>query len=235
MQDTKKCTRCGVFVAEDLSNCPLCGKFVGDENKSVEKTKYSYPDYSFKGIVQKNRWVKIVRAFCGLAAFICLVVNLLFKTTPYWFPYALIGIFTFYIIFISPFKGDMARFVKNIKWTSIFISAFFIFIDAYNSETLGATFGWGYAIVVPCVLTTITIVTAIICFCSKSNEMELLSDCLALFVYSVIYFIVKFFAFPFLPTWPSLMYLCVAGGWFVVLEIFKSKKFWRETLKKYHI
>ena len=235
MQEIKKCNRCGVFVAEDLSNCPLCGKFVGDEDKKTEKTKYSYPDYSFKEIVQKNRWVKIVRTLCGLVAFICLIVNLIFTTTPCSFPYALMGIFTFYIIFISPFKGDMARFVKNIKWTSVFIAAFFIFIDAYNHFTINTMFGWGYAIVVPCVLTAITITTAIICFCSKSNEMELLADCLALFVFSIIYFLVKIFAFPDLSTWPSLMYLCVAGGWFVVLEIFKSKKFWKETLKKYHI
>ncbi len=235
MQETKKCTACGVFVSDDLSNCPLCGKFVGDENIKTQKTKYSYPDYAFKEIVQKNRWVKIIRAFCLLAVAICLMVNLIFPTSPYWFPYAIAGIIVFYVIFISPFKENTARFVKNIKWTSVLLSLFFIFIDAYNSATLGYEFGWGYAITVPCVLTAITIITAIICFCSKSNEMELLADCLALFVYSIIYFLVKIFAFPELSTWPSLMYLCVAGGWFVILEIFKSKKFWKETLKKYHI
>ena len=123
MQETKKCNRCGVEVAEDLSNCPLCGKFVGDENKKVQKSKFSYPDYSFKEIVQKNRWTKIVRALCILAAVICLTVNLLFKTTPYWFPYALVGIWTFYVIFIAPFTGDMAKFVKNINKLA-FLSSF---------------------------------------------------------------------------------------------------------------
>ena len=100
MQETKICQSCGVTVAEDLSNCPLCGKFVGDEQTKVQKTKYSYPDYAFKEIVQKNRWVKIVRSFCILASVICLLVNLIFTTSPYWFPYAIAGISVFYIIYL---------------------------------------------------------------------------------------------------------------------------------------
>lgn len=235
MPEIKRCPSCNVEVSSDLNNCPLCGKFVGDESRQAEKNKYSYPDYAYKEIIKKKTWISIMRVICTLASLLCLAQNLIFKTSPYWFPYALAAIFVFYVVFISPFNSNTNRYIKNIKWTSIVVSIFLIFIDAYNHYMLGFAFGWAYAIAVPCMLSCVTIATAIVCFCSKRNEMELLGDCFAMMLYSIIYFIVKICYFPKLATWPSLTFLGVAIGWFAILEVFKRKRFWKETIKKYHI
>ena len=94
METYRKCSNCNVDISSDLANCPLCGKYVLDErkNETVEENKYSYPIYSMKEI-HRAKWVNIIRIIFWLLGGISLLVNLIFKTKPYFFPYVITALF----------------------------------------------------------------------------------------------------------------------------------------------
>ena len=84
MAEFRKCAKCNIEVSSDLSNCPLCGKYLLNEknNEKVAENKYSFPVYSLNQIYRTN-WVNLIGLIFLLAGIISIIVNLIWRTTPY--------------------------------------------------------------------------------------------------------------------------------------------------------
>lgn len=234
MERDRICESCKVELSSDLSNCPLCGKHISQNLPKAEVNKKSYPVYSLK-FVQTARWYNMIRALFWLSAAICIVTNLYFKTTPYWFPYVLAGLVLIFHAFIEPIKSNVSSYIKNLIVMSILVSIFLIFVDAYDYYTLKTPFGWSLGIVAPCVMLAGVIATTIISLCSKIYEAELLKSITLIAILSIIYFVIKIVWFKNLATWPSLVLMCVSVGSVVILEIVKRNKLIKELTKEFHI
>ena len=235
MAEYRRCTKCKIDVANDLSNCPLCGKYLLNESKNekIEVNKYSFPVYSMNDIF-RAKWVNIIRIFFWLAGGICLLVNLIFKTTPYYFPYVITGLTMVMRVFIAPFSKKES-YLKSITTASIVLSLFLIFVDAYDSYTLGTVFGWGMSYSAPLLLAATVVASSIICLSSRRYEIDMMKSVCILMIYSIIYFLVVMFAFPDLALWPSLVFMLVSIGWFLVLQTIKRNILWKELRKNFHI
>jgi len=234
MGQDRVCENCGVELSSDLSNCPLCGKYL---NKSLEKSKKnnrSYPLYDLK-FVETARWYNIIRVFFWIIGIVCVIVNLMFKTQPYWFAYVLAALVMIFHVFISTIKESVKNYIKNLTIMSILVSIFLIFIDVYNNITLNATFGWSIAYVSPFVMSAGVIASTVICLSSRIYETELLRNISFIAFLSIIYFIVKIACFKDLATWPSLVFMCISVGLVIVLELFKRNKLVKELIKEFHL
>jgi len=235
MTQYRKCVKCKVDVSGDLSNCPLCGKYLLNEEKDEksEKNKYSFPIYSMNEIY-RAKWVNIIRILFWLIGGICLLVNLIFKTTPYFFPYVITALVMIMRVFIAPFSKKES-YTKNITTASIVISLFLIFVDAYDSYMIGTLFGWAMSYSAPLLLSATVLASSIICIVNKRHELDMMKSVGILMVYSIIYFLVVMFAFPDLALWPSLVFMSVAVGWFLILQTIKRNILWKELRKNFHI
>jgi len=235
MAHYRKCSHCNVDVSSDLSNCPLCGKYVlnDEKNEEIEKNKYSFPIYSFNEIY-RAKWVNIIRTLFWIAGAICLIINLIFKTKPYYFPYVITALVMISAVFVTPFSKKQS-YVKNITKSSVIISLFLIFIDAYDYFTMGTTFGWALSYSAPMILSATVLAAAIICIVSRRHEVDMIKSVGWFTIYSVIYFLVVLFAFPELALWPSLVFMSVATGWFLLLQVIKRNLLWKELRKNLHI
>lgn len=234
MQQNRYCDVCKVSVSSDLTNCPLCGKHIIKTGESVEENKKTYPEYSFKGF-QTIKWYNITRGMFWIAALLCVFINLCFPTRPYWFPYVLAMLVMVFHAFIEPLKATVSSYVKELTIMSILVSLFLIFIDAYNYYTLQTKFGWALVYASPFTVMASVIASGVICLCSKKYENELLRSVTFVAGYSIIYFIVVFFAFKNLPLWPTLSFACVSILMVVVLELFKRHKLVKELKKEFHL
>lgn len=231
----RMCENCKVNISEDLSNCPLCGKHIGHETGEVITNKKSYPLYDFKTI-EKTRWYNIIRVLFWFVGITSIVVNLIFKTEPYWFPYVLSALIMIFHVFIDPVKTkSFSNYIKSLNLMSILVAIFLIFIDAYNHYSFKTTFGWSISLVSPCVVTAGVMASSIICFCSKRHEVELLKGVSFVAVFSVLYFIMKMVFFKDLIVWPSLMLMCASIGFVLLLEVFKRNKLIKELSKEFHV
>lgn len=235
MAEFKKCERCNVDVSRDVSNCPLCGKYLLDDKmgERPETNKYSFPLYSMKDIY-RTKWVNIIRILCWLAGIISIIINLIWKTTPYFFPYVITALFVFMTVFIAPFERKKS-YAKLITRSSIIVSLFLIFIDAYDYFTLGTRFGWALEYTAPFLLSAIVITSAIICLASRRTEVDMLKNVWVLMIYSIIYFLVVILGFDGLAVWPSLVFMCVSVGWFLLLQVIKRNLLWKELRKNFHL
>lgn len=234
MVQDRICENCKVELSSDLSNCPLCGKHISQNLPKAKVNKRSFPIYSLK-FVQTARWYNMIRAFFWLAAIICVVTNLYFKTTPYWFPYVLAGLVLLFHAFIEPIKSRVSSYIKNLIVICVLVAIFLIFVDAYNYYTLSTTFGWSLGLVAPCVMLAGVIATTLISLTSKIYEGELLRGITLIAIISIVYFIVKIVWFKNLATWPSLVLMCVSVGAVVLLEVVKRNKLIKELSKEFHI
>ena len=235
MDQCRKCKNCNVDVSSDLSNCPLCGKYVLDDAKSekVIQNKYSFTIYSLNEIY-RAKWVSIIRVIFWLIGILSVVVNLIFKTSPYFFPYVVGALVMIMIVFISPF-GKKQSYLKNITRSSIIISLFLIFIDAYDHLTMDTLFGWGLEYSAPLFLTATVLAASIMCLVNKRYEMDTMKHLLVIMIYAIIYFLVVLFAFPNLKIWPSLVFMCVSVGFFIIIQTIKRNLLWKELQKSFHI
>lgn len=233
MEQDRLCPSCGVGVSSDLSNCPLCGKHIGDKGEAKENAR-SYPVYDTK-FVQTATWYSIIRCMFWLSALICVFVNLIFPTRPYFFPYVLAALIMVFYVFIKPLKLSVKEYVKNLAVASILVALFLIFVDAYNHGSLGTPFGWSICYASPMVMLAGVVASAIICFCCKRYESELLRSVMFMAVFSVIFFIVHICVFSELTSWASLALMCASVGLVVVLELFKRNKLISELSREFHL
>ena len=235
MAEFRKCKNCNIEVSSDLSNCPLCGKYLLDESigEKPEKNKYSFPTYSMNDIY-RTKWVNIIRIFFWLIGGFVLFVNLIFKTTPYYFPYVITALVMIMRVFIAPFSKKES-YLKSITTASIILSLFLIFVDAYDSYTFKTTFGWAMSYSAPLLLSAIVIASSIICLSSKRYEVDMLKSVSILMIYSIIYFLLVMLAFKELALWPSLVFMLVSMGWFLILQTIKRNTLWKELRKNFHI
>lgn len=234
MANENYCDDCKVYVANDLKHCPLCGKFVRkSEQDKPQKSGSSYPDYDFS-YIYKEKHIRILEDLLLLAALICVATNIVFWTSPLWFPYAVSSIIAFYYVFLHPFKND-ENYLKSISITVITIAIFLIFLDLYISVTAAPNFGWSISYVAPLVLCFGSILCGIIGLFSKKVDIHCIWGLFTLLIISVLFFIMKLIWFSKFATWPSFMYLATTVGMFVLILIFKFKKFKREMNKSFHI
>lgn len=229
----RHCDACGVDVSSDLANCPLCGKYVLKQGESVEANKFSYPLYNYSNI-QKEKTLKIIRNVVALACVICIFVNLIFWTKPLWFFYPVVSLFCLYMMFVHPFRKG-GNLLKAMPESSFYLSFMLIFIDAYNHLALNLPFGWAFAYVVPWAMVAVITACAIVGLTKNKYNMSMAKRIMYIAITSIIYFLVKVFAFKNLPTWPSLIFVCVAFGWWILLVIIKPKTFAKEMRKDFHI
>ena len=216
MVQDRICKNCGVEVSDDLCNCPLCGKYMGEFNYT--KNKNSYPIYDLKNI-NTARWYNIIRAIFWTIGILCVIVNLVFKTSPYWFPYAIAGFVMIFHVFIETVKNNVKSYIKNLSIMSVLMAIFVLFIDAYNHYAFNIEFGWALAYVAPMIMMAGVLASGIICLSTKLYEAELLRRVTFLSIISIIYFLIKIFYFKNLPTWPSLVFMAVSVGMVVILEL----------------
>lgn len=233
MELFRKCNNCQVEVSKDLSNCPLCGKYLLKNNEKIEENKYSFPVYSMSNIY-RAKWVNIIRTLFWIAGIISVIVNLIFKTTPYFFPYVITALIMLMTVFIQPL-AKKGNYLKSITNSSIILSLFLIFIDVYDHYTIGTTFGWGLSYSAPLLLSVTVISSAIICLVSKRLEVNMMNSVGILMIYSIIYFFIVLLAFPSLVIWPSLVFMFVSTGWFFLLQTIKHNLIWKEIKKNFHI
>ena len=229
----RKCEDCGVFVSSDLANCPLCGKYVLSDGEQVQANKFSYPLYNYSNI-HRIKALKIARNIIALVCVICVFVNLIFLTNPLWFPYAVVCLFCSYMMFIHPLRIG-GSLIKSMVASSGYLSFMLIFIDAYNHLAMQVPFGWAFAIVVPWVMVAVVTICGIIAFTKNKYNVSLGKRLMYIAISSIIYFLVKVLAFKNLPTWPSLVFVCVAVGWWILVLIFKPKTIAKEMKKDFHL
>ena len=227
------CKSCGVKVSEDLANCPLCGKYLLKENEKVALTKFSYPKYNFSA-VQREKAVKILKNITFYAIIICVLVNLIFATRPFWFPLAIVPLFCLYMIFVHPFKHG-GNLLKNLPVGAAYASFMLIFLDAYLKLNYGAKFGWATAVVVPIMWIVVILTCFIVGLSSKNFARSIVRIMPIILILSLVYLIVINVAFKGLLRWPSLVFVCAAAGWFVFSFSFKRKLFATEMKKDYHV
>lgn len=234
MEENRFCSSCSVSVSSDLSNCPLCGKHVLKDQETIVENKKSYPIYNSKNF-QNIKWYNIIRGMFWVTALICLIVNLIFPTKPFWFPYVMALLIMVFHVVIEPLKVKVSDYIKELIIMSILVSLFLIFIDAYNHFTLSTKFGWALSFAGPWTMFASVATSCVICLCSKRYEKELLRSISFITIFSVIYFLVCFFWFKNLPLWPSLVFMCSSILAVVVLELFKRNKLVKELRKEFHI
>jgi len=233
MDQDRICKSCGVEVSEDLSNCPLCGKHIM-QGKKEEKNKNSFPVYNLKSLEQA-KWYDIIRGLFWVIAIICVVVNVIFKTEPYWFPYVLTALVMIFNAFISPIKENVSSYIKSLMIMSVLVAIFLIFIDAYNHLSLNTLFGWALGYAAPLVMSASVIASSVICFCSKRFEKDLLKNISFMGIASILYFVIKIVWFKNVVLWPSLVFMCVGVGFVIILETFKRNKLIKELSKEFHL
>lgn len=233
MEQDRKCLNCQVFVSSDLSNCPLCGKHI-ESSEAARVNRKSYPMYEL-GYIDTIKWYNITRGFFWIIGIVCFVINLLFKTEPYWFPYVLAALVMIFHVFIEPIKVSVGSYIKNLTVMSVLVAMFLIFIDAYNHFSFKINFGWALGYSAPFVMLAGVIASVIICFCCKRYEVELIKSVTFIAVFSIIYFLVKLIFFKDVVTWPSLVLMCVAVSFVIILELFKRHKLIKELSKEFHI
>lgn len=229
----RRCNDCGVDVSSDLVNCPLCGKYLLEKGETVEKNNYSFPVYNFESI-HKEKVLKLVRNMLLLAAAICVFVNLIFWTKPLWFPYALVGTFCIYMVSVHPLRNG-GNYLKAVPVSTFYLSLLLVFIDAYDYLTVGTKFGWAFAITVPWLVTGVALVCAIIAFTKNKNSISLAKRMMYMAAMSVIYFCVKVSIFKKLPTYPSLVMVCVTVGFWLLLLMIRPKHIAKDLQKDFHI
>ena len=235
MEMYRKCDKCNVQVSSDLANCPLCGKYLLNDSKheKVIENKYSFPKYEMKEII-RAKWVNIIRILFWLVGSICVLINLIWKTTPYYFPYVVTALVMIMSVFVVPFSKKR-NYLKTITKSSVIIALFLIFIDAYDYYMFKTEFGWALCYTVPFLLSAVVLAAAIICLSSKRLEIDMMKNVTNQVFYSIIYFLIVFFAFKYLPVWPSFVYMCVSFVWFFILETIKHKTLWQELSRNFHI
>lgn len=234
MEKDRFCSSCSVSVSSDLSNCPLCGRHILSGDQKVVENKKTLPICSLKSS-QTLKWYNITRGMFWITAIICLIVNLIFPTKPFWFPYVLALLIVVFHVIIEPLKVKVSEYIKELIIMSILVSLFLIFIDAYNHFTLQTKFGWALSFAGPGTMLISVVTSCVICLCSRRYERELLRSVCFISIFSIIYFLVCFFWFKSLPLWPSLSFMC--GSLFAVfmLELFKRNKLIKELKKEFHI
>ncbi len=232
MQQDRKCSACNAFVSSDLSNCPLCGKYIADGKDCHENNK-SYPVYNFKHI-DSIKWHTAIRISFWLIALICTIVNIAFKTEPYWFAYVLAALVLIFHVFIEPIKASLKNYLKNLTIVSVIVSLFVVFIDVYNHLNLKTSFGWSIEYCVPAILMASVLVETILCFCLKRYENNLLRSVTFIAVLSVIYFVVMLVLNKY-SILLSLIFMLVSLTFTAILRIFKRNKLARELAKEFHI
>lgn len=227
------CKSCGVSVSEDLSNCPLCGKYLLKEGEKTKQTKYSFPQYNYISIA-KEKALKIVKNIIFYAIIICVVVNLIFITNPFWFPLAIVPLFCLYMMFIHPFRHG-GRFLSKIPATITYASIMLIFIDAYLHLNYHGALGWAIGYVVPLTWFAGILVCAIIGFSDNRLCLSYVRQVPLIVLLSIAYLLIKVFVFKTIATWPSLLFVLGAGAWWVLGASFKKKIFREEMRKDYHL
>lgn len=234
MQENRYCPNCKVSVSSDLSNCPLCGKYVLKTGEQTQENPKSFPVYSFKNF-QNIKWYNIIRGMFWITAIICLLINLIFPTKPYWFAYVWALLIMIFHVFIVPLKERASEYIKELIIMSVLVSMFLIFIDAYNYFVLSTKFGWALVYAGPFIMLAGVISAGFICLFTKLYESALLRSVSFMGFFSILYFLVCFIWFNNLPLWPSLAFMC--GSLFVVvaLELFKRNKLVKELQKEFHI
>ena len=228
------CSSCGVKVGAGLRYCPLCGKYVAENNDVMPvETIESFPKID-QSYTQVERWLKLIRSIFILCAIVVTAINLFFKTEPYWFPYALIGIFVLWRILFFPFKEGRSH-ITSIPFSGVVISILLMFIDIYGNYFHGTTLGWALGYTVPAVITFTTVVSFVIALSYRKYEQHLTKGIMWLLFASILFLISKIIWFNQFASWPVFMSLLSGFITLVLLFIFKRKRLIKEFNRDFHI
>ena len=232
MQRDRICSSCKVEVSSDLSNCPLCGRHI--EGGALGPNEKSYPIYDTSFVITMA-WYSFLRALFVLSGVVCVVVNLIFPAKIYWCLYVLAALLVTFCVFILPLKVGAKQYIKRLNIDSLFISAFIIFIDAYNHFNFGFNFGWSVEYAAPFVMFAAVLCSTVICFCVRRYEGELLTSIAVMAVFSIIYFIVMVCGFRSLSCWAAIVLMCTSVGLVAILRLFKRRKLLSQLAREFHI
>lgn len=229
-----RCNNCNVKVSEDLRYCPLCGKFVAsDKNAEPKETNSSFPrvDQRFRVV---ERWLKLVKSLLWLVGIIVVAINLFFSTSPYWFPYVLIGLFALWRILFYPFKEGKSH-VGSIPMSGIVVAILLVFIDVYDYNFYGFTLGWALCYGVPAVFTGTTIISFILAITNRNFEESLTKGIVAIFIVEILFLLCKLCWFNQFRNWPIFMSLLSSFVALFLLFLFKKKRLVKEMNRNFHI
>ena len=228
------CDHCNVTVSSDLKFCPLCGKFVlKDEHQEAKEGTNSFPIYDLS-YIYRAKWLKVVRDVFWLLAFLVVVINLLYKTEVYWFPYVLAGLFMFWKVIFLPFKEGQNH-VKRIPISGLIIALFLVFIDVYDYIFVGTPIGWAIVFASPAVLTATIAMSLILSLCTSRYDVQLIRGIVYLEIISVIVFILRLFVFKEFAIWPTFMYFLSATISLFILLVSKKRRMVKEINRNFHI
>lgn len=232
MPQDRICKSCKVEVSSDLSNCPLCGRHI--EGGACGENPKSYPVYDTSFVITLA-WYTFLKSLFLSAAIVCVVVNLIFPSSIYWCLYVLAALLVTFCVFILPLKVGAKQYIKRLNIDSLFISAFIIFIDAYNHFNFGFAFGWSVEYAAPFVMFAAVLCSTIICFCVKRYEGELLTSIAIMAVFSIIYFIIMVTCFRWLSNWASIVLMGTSVGLVIMLRLFKRHKLISQLAREFHV
>lgn len=231
---TRECSACKVQVSADLSYCPLCGKYLLlNEGDKIEKKDSSFPDYDYT-YINRGKWVRTIKTTFINASLICFLINILFGSKPYWFPYVIASLALLYLTVFLPFKREN-NFLQCLVRSAVLCSLFLIFIDFYNYKMWGTIFGWSFVYAAPSVLTAFSIVIGILGLSLRKYDVLHFYASLVMILLSGIYLGLKFLFFETTPAWATLMFVCASVIVSIVLLTFKYKKVLKDMLKRFHI
>lgn len=228
------CQHCRVDVAEDLKYCPLCGKFVlKDEHDEAVEGGNSYPIYDLS-YIYRAKWLKVVKDVLWFSAFLVVLINLLFDTAVYWFPYVLAGLFAFWKVVFLPFK-EGENHIRRIPVSGLIIALLLMFIDIYDHICWGTALGWAIVFASPAVLTATTIMSLILSISTSKYDVQLIRGIVYLVIISVIVFVLRLFIFRSFAIWPTFMFLVSASASLFILLVSKKRRMVKEINRNFHI
>lgn len=223
------CDMCNISVHNSLSYCPLCGRKVGEGKK--EDASYPQVDFSYTLI---EKWIKIVGALLLLLSILSVVVNLFFRTNPFWFPYVIVGIFSLWRVLFYPFKEGKSH-LNSIPASGIMIAILLIFIDVYDYKFIGSELGWALCYSAPAVLTLTTIVSFILAINMRKVEESLTKGIVGIGVVNLLFLLSKILWFNQFKNWPIFMSILASFVALFLLFLFKRKRLIKELNRSFHI
>ena len=234
MIKSNHCANCNLEVAEDLAYCPLCGKhmFKGNTPESKE-TPNSYPRYDFL-YIYRRKWLKQLGLCLLFAGILCIGINLMYKTEPFWFPYALIFLYALWKIVFMPFKEGQNH-IKRLPASGLIIAISLILIDLYNHCALGLPLGWAIVFAGPSVLTLTIVLSFIIALATPKYDTQVIKGMIYVSIVNVVFFALRFFVLKGMYIWPNFMALMASVISLFILFVFKRKRLVKEVNRNFHI
>lgn len=234
MIKSNHCTNCELEVAEDLAYCPLCGRhmFKGDIPESKE-TPNSFPQYDFL-YIYRRKWLKQLGLCLIFVGLLCIGINLMYKTDPFWFPYALIFLYALWKIVFMPFKEGQNH-IKRLPASGLIIAVSLVLIDLYNHYCLGLPLGWAIVFAGPCTLALTIVVSFLIAVTTPKYDTQIIKGMIYLSIVNIAFFILRFFVLKNMYIWPNFMALMASVISLFILFVFKRRRLVKEVNRNFHI